>query len=1171
MGWNDLVWLGRERINKRFEMMENATEIKNPLLETYGTVVKGFFSKGKKIDDPVFIFPGVESTSQADELPYKPDLVYFDPGESQKKAIQNTVKNLRKILESEGKDARQIGSQKRKLDNIADRVRAVRGQADGIQQLQFHLDAFYNTLKTGDESLLKGNPFYALTKLIFNHNIKGAVVLLNHLQADLVANAPEKIQPSRTFKDIWGGPKKFQNISSKIVESIGSLFNFSKILIECTLFIVSSFTTYLMLDALLHTPSVTTLFDRYFTPNQGDLLLFMLAALGSFLLTVAILDLKAKLFRGMAEKGTVLSGIRATFLIQPRWLVLALFLVLISVKANYDSISTLFSKKEYLSEQRAKIQKKVEQALGSTETADPTHPQSLHDLRAMLQAIVTEVSQKFARLPDEEISGKSRSGDPRKGPRYWGKYFIVHGGFELGVKDVAHSFRNVQFARNMDQQLKDSGIPFDVPFSKKLAMIAQVQAVDMTRTAEIIRENMAELDQLMQVGSLSLSTVQKIFSFDNKKVNTHIQEISKALNAHRNMFDTVVAKMDKLSEGYIAILAKVDRSGVEYFSDLRVQSHMPALQHTAITALQSESVPMDDQKSLAELTLFLGERYGSFHGNLWIALILFLSFAIDYLSILLFSRKTARQGVADAQIFEELLKYLKDWEDAFIDLAKSFFYRPATQQVFRGLTFPNETGVRNAFFKLLEEIDSDVKDIKDCSAMEQRQMWVRELFVQTRTIHVMGYNARVGTIETFLSQKDIYLPQLIKRLFPGIPYEKAFKKSLGEETFLHYYTLTEQGQARDKERFSAELKSVGRGDLVTEEDIAVEVTPERGVLSKVYDRFVQTISRLKRPILRRKKSEVDQWTVMVQQAVTSNPTPASANHPPEEGGGAMALQTLWYTLFERGFMAPFPTFPHTRRNWLIDMSSIDEKSLEDLDTLHDFIPDFVKMLKKVLTNTLPVIQESLEPLEDICARFPEQCLEQGIVVTSELKDRFKEIEKESLGMWGACVAHLLGEEAALNQQFQKPETSDLASVLTEGGDISQFYERIHTLMSDARQSALQAKNIEEAAVASINIAIGEIKELCENVNQMLVKINILSLDLRRKRPLPHAKLRGLNEGSALLERAPREARAILEAREKVLAGDNLFVDSNYYELLNLKSQAQALHSRVDGILNLVDK
>ena len=1150
--------------------MENTTEIKNPLLDTYGAVVNGFFSPEKNIKDPVFIFPGVESATQVDELPYKPDLAYFNPSDAQLQAIQKTVENLRKILDSEVKDAHQIGNQKKKLSNISDKVRAVRGQAEGIQQLHFHLDAFRNALKSGDESLLKGNPFYALTKLVFKHNITGAVVLLDHLQEDLAANAPDKVQASRSLREIWGGPGKTKNIPGKTIKSFSTLLRFSKISLELLLFLISSFTTYRAFDLLLHMPTMTTLFDRYFTQNQGDLLQFMLASMGGLILTVGILDFKAKIFRGITETGAIFPGIHAAFAINPRWLALALFLALISVKANYDSISTVFSKKEYLSEQLEQIHKKVNQALGSPETLDPTNPKSLYDLQVQLHTVATEIAQKFAVLPEKELTGK----DPRKGPRYWGKFFIVHGGFEFGINDVAHSFRNVRFSRNMDQKLQNSGIAFNESFAKKLNKIAEKQSADLNHTAEMIWKKLAELNHIMRVESLSPSTVHKIFSFDNKKVNSHLTEIFQLLNANQNTFDMVIKEMDRLSEAYIDIVAQIDRSETDRYSDLRVRSHITALQLPSIDALRAESVQLSDQKNFAELTAFLGKRYGSFNGKMLMALILFLSFAIDYLPILLLARKTARLGIADAQIFPELLKYLKDWEDAFIELTKSFFYRPATQQVFRGLTFPNETGVRNAFFKLLEEIDADVKDIKDCSAMEQRGIWIRSLFLQTQTIRIKGYNSRVNAIEILLSHKDIYFPQLIKRLFPGMPYtyEKKLEKSLGEETFLQFYQKTEQGQAQDKERFSAELKIIGRGDLISEEVMPSNTRGKTSFLSKISLRIASTIDRIKTSLPSRKKSEIDQWTVMVQQAVTNNHPPSSTSQSAEkETGRAVALQSFWYLVFEKSFMETFPAFIHTRRNWLIDMSSVDEKSLEDLDTLHDFIPDFVKMLKKVLTNTLPVIQESLDPLEDICARFPEQCEAKGIVVTSELKDRFKEIEKESLGMWGACVSHLLGEEANINAQFQKSDVSDLAGVLAEGGDISQFYERIHTLMSDARASAEQAKTIEGAAVSSINNAVGEIKELCDDVNRMLVKINILSLELRKRRPLPHAKLRGLNEGSSLLERAPRDARAILEAREKIVAHGNLYVDESFNALIELKTRAQALHSRVDGILNLVDK
>ena len=1148
--------------------MDHATEIKNPLLETYGAVVDGFFAPGTAIHSPIFIFPGIKSASQVDELPYKPDLVHFDPGHSQLQAIQETVQRLRQTLEEERKEHHQTGNQRKKFDNIADRVRAVRGQAEGIQQLSFHLESFRKALKTWDESLLQGNPFYTLTRLIFKHNIDGTIVLLKHLQTDLAANAPDSVQSVRSLRQIWTGPRKMQDIPAKIIESLGGLFKFSKIFLEIILFSLSTFATHQAVSTLLHRPNVIALLEKFFSPSQADLLQFMLSALGGILLTLVVLDFKAKLFRGIAESGAVASGLRATVEIHPRWIVIASLLVLLSIKTNYDSISPIFSKKEFLSEQLENIHKKVESILGNPEKVNPTTPQSLYDLQAFLATVGEAISQKFSQVPEDELSGK----DPRKGPRYYGKYFLINGGFELGVNDVAHMFRNVQFSRNMDQTLKESGLVLDLPFSQKMAQIVKNQALAFNKSTKTVHDHLAALDQLMQVGSFSPATVQKILTFDTTQINFHLQAISEALATNRKQFDSALKAMDVLSATYIKIIAQIDHSDDSKFQTLRVQERVATLQLPSSDLLLFDAVSMENERSFFELAAFMTDRFGHFYGKFLMGLILFLAIAIDLLPLLLFSRKTAQQGLADSHVFSEMLSYMKDWEDAFVELTKSFFYRPAIQQILRGLTFPNETGVRNAFFKLLEEINAEVKDIKDLSAMEQNKTWFLGLFFQTRSINITGYNARAEAIETLLTHNEIYFPKLIKLLFPGFPYEKKSGKNLTERTFLQLYQEIEIGQANDKELFSAELRGIGRGGLVVETDGTDELHGRSQWMERLSQHFSVFRGRLKLPFWGRKNAAVDPWTMMVHQAISNPPSPSHPLHAKEDVNHKPAtLQTFWYTLFERGWREPFPTFPHTRRNWLIEMSSVDEKSLEDLDTLHDFIPDFVKMLKKVLTNTLPIIQESLDPLDDIYARFPGQCNEKGIVITSHLKDRFKEIEKESLGLWGACVSHLLGEDSTVNSLHQKLDVSGLAGVLANGGDISKFYDRIHTLMSDARSAAQQAKGIEEAAINAINGSIGEIKVLCDDVNQMLIKINILSLELRRRRPLPHFKLRGLNEGSALLERAPRHARTLLEAREKILSSRAIYTDENYNELLQLKSQAQALHSRVDNILNLVDK
>ncbi|MEO5362183.1 MAG: hypothetical protein H7838_00960 [Magnetococcus sp. DMHC-8] len=1156
--------------------MDNAKETKNPLLEAYGTVVDRFFAPGRAVQDPVVLFPGVESASQVDELPYKPDLVHFTPAAAELAGIQHTVDNLRTLLDKEAKEALQLGDQKKKFDNIADKVRAVRGQAEGIQQVSFHLDAFRNALQTGDEALLKGNPFYALTKLIFWHHLNGSLVLFGHLLGELTTNAPEMMGKARSLRAIWQNTGQRRGLLSKLLASVGSLFSHTKSFLDGLLFFVSAVTSYRALLGLLQTPDTLAWFERFVTQSQGEALQVTLATLGSLLLGVAVLDLRTRLLQGIAESGAILAGLRAAFLLQPRWLLLASGLALFSITANYDSIAVLFSTRGTLSAQLLHIQQQVGQALGTPDATTPTDPRTLYDLQARLQAAVTETGERFTRIPEEELTGKSTSADPRKGPRYWAKHFIVNGGFVPGSTDVVHAFKNVQFARNMDQLLKETGLPLDLPVTQKLQSVAALYSADLAKTTDTVQKHLAELDRLMQVGTLSLSTIQKIYTFDNKQINQHLQEIVQAMQANRARFGEVVQTLDTLSESHLRALAQVDKSVERHGASLRISNLLTLPDDRLIGAPVLAPIQLDSQKNFAELAALLTGQHGNTQGRMLLAFILFCTFAIDLLPLLLFARTTARQGEADGQMAEEMLNYMKEWEDAFVDMAKSFFYRPAIQQTLRGVTFPNETGVRNAFFKVLEALDPNVKDAKDQNTMEKRRAWLQSLFRQPRSLYAVGYNARAAAIETLLSRQETCFPLLIRHLFPGLPYGKKYKEIVHEGTFLDYYDLTETGQTLDKEQFAAELKRVGTGEEPGTRRPAENRLSGHGALARVWQQCLALVRRIPLSLPRRPQAEEDRWTAMVQKAVRSQPSPSPTgtgwgeeDRPRSIGPLQQQLDTLRVLLLERAFREPYPSFPHTRYSWLLRISSVNEESLEDLDTLHDFIPDFVKMLKKVMTNTLPVIQESLEPLEEICARFPEQCAAHGIAGTAALQERFRALEKESLGMWGACVSHLLGDGSVA--QLQAKDNPELAGLLAAGGDISQFYDRIHTLMNDAREAAQRAKAVEEATLATVKHSVIEIKELCDSINQMLVKINMLSLDLRRQRPLPHLKLRALNEGSSVLDRAPRDVKYILDARERVLASDNLYSDDNFSELSQLRSMAHALHNRVDNILNLVDK
>ncbi|MBF0162025.1 MAG: hypothetical protein HQL88_07030 [Magnetococcales bacterium] len=1163
--------------------MEKAKETKNPLLENYGTVVERFFTAERDQKAPLVLFPGVESASQVDTLPYKPDLAFFTPAAQEMEDIQHSVAALRARLAQEGQASLRLGDQKKKFDNIADKVRAARGQAEGIQQVSFHLETFRDALRSGDESLLPGNPFYTLTKLVFRHNVDGALRLFENLVGDLSANAPENMGPSRSLRAIWGPANREEPITHKLTASLGCLVRWGNLLVILLLWALSAFTSYRALLTLLQGSSMAAWLGAYFTPQQSELLHVTLATLGGLLLSIAVLDYRARLLRGIAETGKIFSGLWATFLVQPRWTLLAFCLALFSGVANYDSIALLFSSKADLSGQWLNIRQQVHTALGSP--VSPGDPPALHDslydLNAQLQGAVNRVGELFARIPEEELVGKSPVADTRKGPRYWAKYFIVNGGFVPGSTDVARAFRDVQFARNMDQLLRGSGIPLDKPIAQKLQSLSDLYAKDLDKTASLVQRNLAQIEHLLAVGELSLSTIHTIYSFDNRQVNLLIQELLSALINNRLKFDQIIQTLDTLSESHLQLLVQVDKSLEKYLSDVRISTHVAPPADIPLGALTFGPIQPGGQKSLAELSHTLNSQYGVQRGTGLLVAILFCAFAIDWLPWLLLCRRTARQGMLDRQMADELLNYMKEWEDAFVELAKSFFYRPAIQQALRGLTFPNETGVRNAFFKVLEEIDPRVQDSRDYTPMDQRRAWLLALFALPHNRYATGYNARASAIGFFLAHKESCYPQLIKKLFPGLPCGKKSWQQIEKGTFLEFYRSTESGQTQDKEQFAAELRWIATGGTREEEaQPATDAPGERAAWWRgVRQRLAAQMARLPLPRpAQHPQPATEAWAEMLQKAVSSAPATAvvaahsgGTDRPATRSPSSQHINTLHYWLLERTFRDPFPAFPHTRRNWLLVISSATEESLEELDTLHDFIPDFVKMLKKVMTNTLPIIQESLDPLEEICNRFPEQYAAQGIVSAAELKERFRAIEKESLSMWGACVSHLLGDGTPSATPFQASGNPELAGMLATGGDISQFYDRIHTLMSDAKEAAQRAKAIEEATLATVKHSVSEIKELCDSIQQMLTKINMLSLDLRRQRPLPHAKLRALNEGNSILDRAPRDVRYILEARDKVLASQNLFSDENFNELSQLRSMAHALHNRVDNLLRLVDK
>ncbi len=1146
-------------------MMEHGSAIKNPLLETYGSVVTGFFAPGKAVGDPVAIFPGLERESQADTLPYKPDLEFFQPGAAEIKKIQQTVDQLREALRRENQMASSLGDRTKRRAKMADRVRAVKGQAEGIQQVHFHMDAFQKAIASGDESLLAGNPFYDLAKLIFRLNCSGAVVLWNHLQTELASNAPEPVRLSRPLRDIWKRSKKRRSPLNRLFETVGLLFYKTKPLLETVLILVSGFTTWLAVDGLLQTPEASRFLLALIDGRQEGTLRFLLSLTAAFFVGTTVLDFKRRLFLASAESGRVLKGLRTAFLVDPRWMLVAGFVVFFSVKTNYDAIVSVVSKGAYLTEQSTRVGNTVNGVLGGPGTVNADNPVTLYDLRAWLKKRTGATVAFFEDIPPGELQGR----DPRKGPRYWSKHYIVLGGYQPGKRDVAHSFRNVGYARRKDDALKRSGLDLSTSLAQKIQKIVDKYNEDFDATVERVQKRMAELDGLMRVESLTLANLPALLTAAPREFNGPLDEIVQAVVANKRLFDESLAELNRLFPPYLQLLREIDPKLDGQFRAAEEKWRFATFGLPAIESLRTTHIPPATDLSFEQLKKGLVAEHGSGRGKVLLMVLLLASFAIDFLTVLLYIRKTARQGAADRLVSQEIVKYLREWENAFVDLYKSFFYRPAVQQVFRGMTFPNETGVRNAYYKLLEEVEPRVKDAADMTSGERFKQWWGELFRPTRTLYITGYNTRALTIDKLLTKKNTYFPRIFERLLPGLQLGK-FPKSA---SFLDLYQNTEEGQSRDKREFSLELKRVA---MANDPTLVFDEPEEDGRPVSRISRFFGTVStRVKsigRIVPRGKGRHPDRWTSMVKAAAgTVDKKVEKENEEAEPAGEGGLVVTLRELLFERAFHGPFPRFTHTRRSWLLEMSSVDEQSLEDLDTLHDFIPDFVKMLKKVLTNTLPVIQESLDPLESICARFPESCSERGISDTGVLNQKLQELEKESLGMWGACVSHLLGDEGGSGVQLNKPDISSLTDILADGGDISHFYDRIHALMNDAEEAVAAAREIENTAVDTIKTGLDEIKTGCDEVNRMLVKINFLGLELRKLRPLPHAKLRTMNENSALLVGAPKVAEALLAERERVLKQEELFNDVNFKTVAHLKNKAGILYSRVRKVMDAVDK
>ncbi|MEO5332791.1 MAG: hypothetical protein H7839_12270 [Magnetococcus sp. YQC-5] len=900
----------------------------NPFFATFGKVVERFFASGSTVGDPVTVSwkPEMEGAKDETDATDAMDATHLASytAKDELKQTQETVDILRRVLNSPTGGA-------------------------GADELRIHYRDFRTALKSGNEAMMQGNPFYELTQRVFNFNLMGINKMYCHLMGGLAASLPapfdwwsdsaskegeqagrresrareSRARESRARESRASESRASEGQGDQVKATWSQMLVASKGLLDLVLFLLSWMTTFLAMNVWLSGQAHAFLSSDGSQEDSSSLLIrYFLCGLIGFLLSLVILDFRARLLRGMAESGLFFQGIVDAFARNPRWMVLAAGLTMISFVTNYNTIVSLISIEADLTQHSKLLNDRVKEALGGWYQGEAVkHPNSLHDLHASLNSAIDTIQKQFVSLADDEIQVKptGRGATPKKGPRYYAKRFILDGGYEPGVKDVVRVVKDNPFAQTMDAILRNSKMDLSLPLNARLNAIKGEYETHLAQTDRVVQTSLGLLTNMLHMNGGFLERLQHVLSMygsDSSQINTMVREIVAALDLNVKKFQESAEKLHDLTNRYHALVGQLDNavsSGSTTGAAQLIQPKplvMPAIK--ALEELKKNQSVTFKRKDFTELKFFLLDRYGVSVGFVLLAGLLVMSVMVDMGPVFLYGSKTARRGAMVRRGFAKRMKQFKAWEEAFVNANVEFFARPDVRWVLGGLSMPDQTEIRNAVYRFCEKKNPDVKDIEDKLMVDKLDLWFRGVFTLPKNNDWAGYDSWVHVMGGVMSRLDEQFPKWIEFVFPGLHLQQG----LGGMEFQEFFVEIRDDHHQIKEQFAEELKRMAA---------VVHGTGEQdSILDLGQSQPEDELFGLQKPL----KKGLGGWLSKKwpRQSLPGKIFPGKIRHVGKNRVG-ISLGGFWMALARKRFLEPVPPFAHTRRNWLKELVLAGDQAL----------------------------------------------------------------------------------------------------------------------------------------------------------------------------------------------------------------------------------------------------
>jgi hypothetical protein len=959
----------------------------------YGRLSERCFSGSLESEEPFSFFPDMVTdtkTAQVTEQNKKHLLDYADPDQLSK--ATKAAERLRQALLDESKnDAAQIAPPTTQKFII-----------------------FQKGLAQGSEAMLTENPFYELTALIYKLNVTAIQNAFAASQKDAGANLPQAMKVSRSLRYLWGREGSMIRLEDKILETFGSFLSIGKIILGLLLFIGSTLTTAKGVNDIVQHDAVVSIFGDFLLGAEHENIRLMLTLTVGVVLSSIILDFKDRLFQGVAETGKVFQGFIDAFKRFPRWMILSLFFTMASIWTNYDGIVLLFSKTQDLAYQLEVIQERVGRALGDANDIDPDNPDSLLDLKGLLGKKIATSNKQFDQVVEDEMMGVASSGIASKGPRYWSKYYVIHGGYKPGTSDVVRQIGNSKFNKKIDRMLQRSNLDLTISLEKKLLKILRVYNRQYSRMNYAVSKRMNALASKMTLQSYSIDEITSLFNLEAYHVNQSVQEVVALMENNKNEFGDAANAINRLAESHINFLREVDKVGIpsntEYTIDVRIE--IPRVE--AIEQLNQSEIPMAERRSVLELKSLLLERYGAAVGASILFWILFIAVFMDLSDPIFYSTMVARWGRRDQHFLQENIKRFQIWEDEYIQSIRSFLARPDIRSTIPHLSCPRTPVLHWVYHQYLESLAPFVKDHARMTAREKFRFWFFGLFSTTRIRYAEVYNARQSMTRKILADPESLLPPLLNRL-----YGELFQTfSIGQDHFDTRHKKICTYMSNNENRFSLEMNAI----------------------TKIIDEFYETYPEV---ATQSRNMKLHHNVLIILHS----------------GGGIFSrkvknkwMSDLVYNIFSRPIARSDFNFSITRNNWMVDQAVLQKKSHLYIDSLTPHKP----ILIKLLSEKLPIIKKDIiNPLINVLENIPQHEDLKRVLKIENSNEECLAYERELLSVLGMSSGQGLRIDNTLfNNIIGNSSIDEIPTVfLTKKQDSSIFEEKIDVI-SNKLQIAL---------------------------------------------------------------------------------------------------------------------